>query len=325
MKLDSVIAPPDALASGRFFRTGYLPTYVAALYLLVLVWAGAPGQRVNFSQAWRTAEHLGGVQVLLVAVAVAGIAVLAQPLQLALVRAFEGGFPQWLGSGLIRRVQLARKRSLEGKIQARVDAAVRQSASADQGQPLVQEAGAMSERLRSRFPAPEYLVRGTALGNALAAVEDTAGAAYGLDAAVMWPRLYPLLEGQVRAAVDDLRDGLDAAVRLSATATLSVVATVVLLAWHSGWLNLLALIPLTVASLAYVGAVQAAVAYGSAVRVAFDLHRFDLLRALHLAIPAERDAEYEANVALSDFIRQGVPLPFGYAASELILRGGGGD
>ena len=170
----------------------------------------------------------------------------------------------------------------------------------------------MSARLHSRFPIPDYLVRGTALGNALAAMEDSAGAAYGLDAVVTWPRLYPVLGDKVRAVVDDLRDGLDAAARLAATGVLTAVAAVALLAWHSGLLTLLALVPLAVGVLAYLGAVEAAVAYGTAMQVAFDLHRFDLLRALRLEAPTEQVKEKAANATLGDFLRQGVPVPFKY-------------
>jgi hypothetical protein len=315
VKLDDAMQAPGALSSGRFFRTSYLPTYAAAVFLLILIWAGAPSVRVNFSKVWHTADHLGVAQVLLVVLAIALVAVLLQPLQLAMVRVLEGGFPRWLGSGLARKLQLRRKHSLEKKIQNKIDEAVKldDPAEADKRNTSIQEAGAMSVRLHSRFPIPDYLIRGTALGNALAAMEDSAGAAYGLDAVVTWPRLYPVLGDRVRAVVDDLRDGLDAAARLAATGAVTAVATVVLLAWHSGLLTLLALVPLAVALLGYVGAVQAAVAYGTAMHVAFDLHRFDMLRALHLEVPTEQSGEKTSNVALGDFWRQGVPVPFKYA------------
>ena len=65
--------------------------------------------------------------------------------------------------------------------------------------------------------------------------------------------------------------------------------------------------------LAYLGAVRAAIAYGEAVQVAFDLYRFDLLTALHMEVPTKPDKELARNIALSDFLRQGVPLPFDYA------------
>ena len=246
--------------------------------------------------------------------AIALAAVLLQPLQLSMVRVLEGGFPRWLGSGLARKEQLRLKRGLEKKIQDKIDEAVKldDPAEADRRNASIQQAGAMSARLHSRFPISDYLIRGTALGNALAAMEESAGAAYGLDAVVAWPRLYPVLGDKVRAVVDDLRDGLDAAARLAATGAMTAVAAVALLAWHSGLLTLLALVPLAVAVLAYLGAVQAAVAYGMAMHVAFDLHRFDLLRALRLEAPAEQANEITSNAFLSDFLRQGVPVPFKY-------------
>ena len=336
MKFDDALQPPGALASGRFFRTGYLPTYAAAVFLLVLVWGGAPGRSVDFSRAWRTANQLGAVQVLLLALAVTLVAVLLQPLQLSIVRVLEGGFPRWLGSGLARNAKIRRKKKLEKAIQGKVDevgkaweaaqaaeateaagvtgvAEHAKAAHRDDAQKLLQEAGAASARLRSRFPMPDHAIRATALGNALAAMEDTAGAAYGLDAAVIWPRLYPVLGDPVRVIVDDLRDGMDAAARLAATGALTAVAALSLLVWHSGWWTLLALAPFGIAVLGYAGAVWSALAYGAAVYAAFDLHRFDLLRALHLALPEDRDAEQASNRALSDFLRQGIPVPFTYA------------
>jgi hypothetical protein len=301
VKLDAAMQPPGPLASGRFFRTGYLPTYAAAAFLLVLIWAGAPDRPVDFSRAGRTANQLGVVEVLLL---------------LSLVRVLEGGYPWFLGSGLARKVKVWRKRRLEKAVQDKVDKAGAlpdDAMNRKQRDAFVQQAGAESSKLRSRFPMPEHLIRATALGNALAAMEDTAGAAYNLDTVVVWPRLYPVLGEQVRAIVDDLRDGMDAAARLAATGALTAIATVGLLAWHSGWRTLLALVPLAIAVLAYVGAVQAAMSFGAAVRVAFDLHRFDMLRGLRLAVPKDQNAERADNRALSDFLRQGVPIPFTYA------------
>jgi hypothetical protein len=311
VKIEDVIQPPTGLSSGRFFRTGYLPTYAAAVFLLVLLWAGAPGKHADFGHAWQVASKFGVAQTLLVALAVALVAVLLQPLQLPIVRVLEGSFPKWLGSGIGRRWQLGRKHGLEGRLIAKIGEAA--GKAADERAAVVQEAGALSARLRSRFPMLDPLVRATGLGNALAAMEDSAGTPYGLDAVVTWPRLYPLLGDKVRAVVDDLRDGMDAAARLSATGAVTAVVAAGLLAWHSGLFTLLALVPLTIAVIGYLGAVHAAMAYGEAVQVAFDLHRFDLLAALHVEIPAGPGKELSWNTALSDFLRQGVPLPFEYA------------
>jgi hypothetical protein len=311
VKIEDVMQPPGGLSSGRFFRTGYLPTYAAAVFLLVLLWAGAPGKHADFGRAWQVAGKFGVVQTLLVALAVALVTVLLQPLQMPVVRVLEGSFPTWLGSGIGRRWQLSRKHRLEGRLIEKIGEAV--GKAADERAALAQEAGALSARLRSRYPVLDHLVRATGLGNALAAMEDSAGADYGLDAVVAWPRLYPLLGDKVRAVVDDLRDGMDAAVRLAATGTVTAVVAAGLLAWHSGLFTLLALAPLTVAVLGYLGAVRAAMAYGEAIQVAFDLHRFDLLAALRMEVPPGPGKELTGNIALSDFLRQGVPLPFDYA------------
>ena len=100
MKLDAVARQPaDAGFGGRFYLVGYLPTYAAAVFLLVLIWAGAPGwagragHRIRFTAAWATASHLSPGEVVLVALAVALLAVLLQPLQSAVMNVAQGSWP----------------------------------------------------------------------------------------------------------------------------------------------------------------------------------------------------------------------------------------
>jgi hypothetical protein len=312
VNLGSLLQAPGQLASSRFFRVGYLPTCAGVVYLLILMWAGAPGHRINFSRAWRTASHLGIGEIVLLAIGITRASVIVQPFQLALVRVLEGRFP---GATIVRGLQMRRK----AKLTTRRDQAVAEVSRLPdtpeyrlKRDELTQKAGVMSERLRLRFPLPYHLVRATGLGNALAAIEDTTGAAYGLDPVVTWPRLYPLLSDRVRAAVDDLRDSLDAAARLAATGVIAAAATVLLLVPHSGWWTLLALAPFAVALVSYLATIPATVAYGLALQVAFDLHRFDLLRVMRLAEPEAIDSEKANNLRLSDFLRQGVPVPFEY-------------
>jgi hypothetical protein len=282
------------------------------VFVLVLLWAGAPSRRVQFDRAWQTANQLGVIEVLLIALAVALAAMLLQPLQLGVVRLLEGGFPRWLGADVLRQAHETRLRHLTAAVQSIVDEAAALPRADVRRDRKIQEAGAQSARLRSRYPVGAHLVRPTALGNALAAVEDTAGAAYGLDAVVAWPRLYPLLGDQMRVIVDDLRDGMDSAATLAATGGLTAAVSMALLAPKSGWWTLLAVAPLAIGVVGYLGAVRGAQAYGLAVTTAFDLHRFDLLRAMRLAVPTKLVDEIAANQALCDFWRQGVPGPFSY-------------
>ncbi|MET8214630.1 hypothetical protein [Streptomyces hirsutus] len=299
MKAGDVLKPPQDVLSVRFFTVGYLPACAALLYLLVLVWAGAPGPVLRFGTAWDTAAALGAGEVLGILLAVLLVALLAAPLQLPLIRVLEGDWPRGLGTGTARRRQLRRKRRLE---EARVIAG--STAPTDEE---TRWAGTAASALARSFPAPDHLVRPTGLGNVLAAMEDTAGRAYGLDPVVAWPRLYPLLDDKVRAVVDDRRNALDAAVRMTATGAVTAVVAAALLG-RSGWWLCLVLLPLAMAVTAYSGAVQAALAYGEAVHAAIDLHRFALLTALHLPLPADRTEERAVNSALSDEWRQNVPF-----------------
>jgi hypothetical protein len=344
VNLGSLMQAPGQLASSRFFRVAYLPTCAGVVYLLVLLWAGAPGHRVHFGSAWRTASHLGIGEIVLLAIGITLVAVVVQPFQLALVRVLEGNFP---GAGKASKCQLKRKEKLTTERKAAIDEAVKatdklskaidEAVKATDDLPeaidkasgfpeireirrkldgLTQDAGVVSERLRLRYPA-DHLVRATGLGNVLAAMEDTVGVGYGLDPVVTWPRLYPLLSDPVRVAVDDFRDSLDAAARLAVTSAIAAVAMIALLAWHSEWWTLLALVPLAVAVVSYLATIPAAIGYGLAMQVAFDLHRFDLLQAMHLAAPKAQDGdegEKTSNLRLSDFLRQGVPVPFTYVS-----------
>jgi hypothetical protein len=306
MSLDALANPPDVLVSPRFFRTAYLPAYAAAIFLIVLVWAGAPGQRVHFGDAWATAKDLGVLEVVLIGLAVVLAAVIVQPLQSWLVRVLEGDVPRWLGASLRQRRHVTLRSRMAGQAAAALSAAVQ---SGQQRQ--INEAGQASARLRSRYPS-EPEVRATRLGNVLAATAETAGQDHGLDPIVVWPHLYPLLGENIRGAVDDLRDALDAAVRMCVVMALTAIGAAGLLAWHSGWWTLLALVPLGISVLSYAGAVRAAVAYGTGVRAGLDLHRFDLRTALHLPLPHDPAAERIANEELCDLLRQGVPLRGSY-------------
>ena len=63
--LPAAPAPPGSMNT-RFFLVNYLTTYVALLYLLVLVWAGR-GRGTSFERAWQTASRLTATQIVLIA------------------------------------------------------------------------------------------------------------------------------------------------------------------------------------------------------------------------------------------------------------------
>lgn len=302
----AVLAP----FGSRFLVIGFLPLAGATAFLLVLVWAGAPTGPLDLRDAWQTVLAVTPAQVAVIVAAVLLGSVLAQPLQLLLVRAIEGAWPLWWGSGLARRWQLRRHRAALARATLVRTPVAAAAAPAPSGDEIRAVAPALVRFVRS-FPDDESDVRPTALGNALAALERRAGRGHGIDAPVLWPRLYPLLTGEVRRLVDDRRNALDLNERLAVTNALLTVVTVVMLV-RSGWWLLLALAPAAVAAGAYRGAVRAAVLFGEAVAVAFDLNRMELIRALRLPLPADSVAERRLFAELCAFWRQNAPVRFDY-------------
>lgn len=304
----------DSIFGRRFYLVGYLPVYAASLFLLLLIWAGARGwhhparNRIDFDRAWATAARLGLGQALVLLIGVTLVAVLLQPLQLWLLRLLEGNWPFPLNGTWTCAWQRGRKARLATQAGLPLDGARRSgTAPPELSAEVVQRAGAAGRRLRQRFPLPPHLIRPTGLGNVLAAMEDTAGRPYGMDAVIVWPRLYPVLGDGVRAVVDDRRDTLDASARMAVVMLLTTVASALLLAGAGRWL-MLALLPFGLSVLAYLGAVQGALAYAEAVQVAFDMHRYELLEALRMTPPDTPADEEDLYRQWSDFWRQGIPL-----------------
>ncbi|WEO94292.1 hypothetical protein A6P39_009840 [Streptomyces sp. FXJ1.172] len=302
MNLGDLTGSTLSTLTRRFFLVSYLPIGGATLALLTLAWAGAPASTLDFRRAWRTMSHLSTAQVAVIAVTVLFGAFLAHPLQLRVVRILEGHWPAALSpvAGLLRRRQAARRQRL-------CDAEALPEAPTDED---VARAGRAGTRRRRLYPLAPALYP-TALGNVMGATEEHAGAGYGWDAVVAWPRLYPLIPEQTRQVLDDRRNTVDTAALTAALSTITAVGAAVLLC-RSGWALMLVLAPLSVARLAYLGAVAGAVAYGEAVHAAFDLHRFELFTAMHLPLPANRAEERQAAAGLCDFWRQGFPVELSY-------------
>ncbi|MEW2144211.1 hypothetical protein AB0869_15510 [Micromonospora vinacea] len=297
MSLPAAPAPPTGLGI-RFFLVGYLPTYAASLFLLMLIWADG-GQGTSFKRAWQVASDLTASQIVLMTLAVLLLGLMLGPLQLGVVRFLEGAWPAWL-SQHARKWHLRRKGKLAGR-----------SVPASSAPDVVLAAGLAGQRYRDRYPELDDLVRPTGLGNILAAMEDRAGRAYGLDAVVAWPRLYPLLGPATKAVVDDRRTTLDYAARLAVTAGFTTMGTLIIMR-SAGWWLLLALAPAAVALVSYFGAVRAALAYGESVRATFDLHHLDFGAAFGLPRAPDLNVESDVHRRLCDLWRQGIPYDFAH-------------
>ncbi|MFD5488077.1 hypothetical protein ACFWIV_21725 [Streptomyces virginiae] len=247
-----------AVAGRRSVRGALLPSLVFCC-LAALVLASGRGSAHGALQAWRHGSWES--KVLVVAGFVLALVCVATALgsaQTSLLRLAAG---QWgpLGKRTLGRLGRGHHRRL-----------VRRS----------DDAGA-----HDRYPPrtrPDDIMP-TRLGNALKAAELYPRLRYGIDAALVWPRLHPLLPDTFLIMLGAARTGVTA---LLGSAFLSGVLAVggggylwavhastplfLLCLWGGG----------LVAWICYRGALLRAVTYGQHLRVAFDLYRGHLLEAL---------------------------------------------
>ncbi|MGP4102277.1 hypothetical protein, partial [Nonomuraea sp. KM90] len=204
--------------------------------------------------------------------------------QAGLIRWYEGHWPPWRLLGPLRMRLLARE-------------LVRQAAR-----------GPHDPELFLTYPRSASRTLPTRLGNTLRAAEEH-GDRYGLDAVSAWPRLYTVLPETFHASYAQAAASLEAAVTVSFLgglfALVGGVLGVLLLSgagaaacvWGGG----------LVAVLGYRTAVRAARPYGQLVRAAFDVHRFLLLEAVQLRLPAGPGREREQWEQLGKVWYQGAP------------------
>jgi hypothetical protein len=283
----------------RFTLIDLLPSALLGLFILALVWGGAPGDAPDLDRFVARVEDLSGVEGVLLAVALLGFALVTQPLQLGLVRLMEGYWGASRGADMLAARARKRHLRLRGKLER---LQLTTAADSDRNAASRAQRSYAAWSLARRYP-PAPLVMPTRLGNALRAAEDRAGRRYGLETIIAWPRLYPLLSERVAALVDDQRTQMDVAARFTAVLLGATAASGALLVAHGWWL----FVPagtLALAWLSYRGACSAAVTYGEGLEVAFDLHHLDLRSSLHLPLPRTLEEERALNEELSKFLLQ---------------------
>lgn len=275
----------------RLLTVNFVPSVLVVACLWMLVRAGSYGGRSDWSRVLPSAPTVWAGTLLGVAGCAGVLAILLHPFQVRAVRVLEGYWDRWRPTaclaGVLTEIQRRRWEALSARSRHGVsDAAV------------VRVRADARRRLAARPPAAVLLP--TALGNALRKGEITAGERYGLTTLTSWPRIYMQLSPQLAQALRSTRDALDTGVNLCwsflATALLSAIALYD--EPDSWWLPAAMLI---VAAVAYKGAVIAAQAYSGLMHVVYDLHRFDLLDALHHGLPA-KESERDLFEQVSDVL-----------------------
>jgi hypothetical protein len=206
----------------------------------------------------------------------------------------------------------------------------------------------------SQYPSRVEDVLSTPFGNILKAAEEYPRSRYGIDAVPMWPRLIHVIPDKYDAKIEGSHNQLSFLVNCSILsvcfALLCAGAAVYqsLLAWLTAkthWVGffpavteestqkwvfvyvLVAVLSLGIAAVFYRAALFSVGEYGSMIRSAYDLFRFDLFTQLHLPLPEVNGDEYNQWVKISEFMNIGptlggeVPLYFAYKHPPLHAEG----
>jgi hypothetical protein len=300
MKPQSLVEKAPEAFSPRFYLVGLLPSAVLAIFVYVLWAAGAPFEYPDFGNVVDKFAGLSGPELALLIGGVLLFAILLQPFQIALVRMLEGywGMSAFAQTALEIGVELQRRRRKE------LDLRTNQPLGADAAVGDVARQQWAASRMRF-YPRVVRLLP-TRLGNTLRAAEDRAGGRYGLATVTVWPRLVPHISDQLAGAVADIRNQLDTAARMCVMFLLAAAISASLLARHGGrWFVIIPLGALGLAWLSYRATIRASEHHGGLLETAFDLHRFDLIAALHYPLPPDARREYMFNRQLTRFLQLG--------------------
>ncbi|NRQ34539.1 hypothetical protein HII36_22240 [Nonomuraea sp. NN258] len=287
--LGTVVKEAGGLLDRRFFLNGLLPV-LAFLGCCLLTVAAARGGVVAAMTTWQRQDAtIKTVHVLtFLIVALLAAAWLASAAT-TLVRLYEGYWPGLVGRPL-RALGLRWHRH--------------RSAALDPGD------DADYARLHAGYPSDPGEIMPTRLGNILKNAELHPEDRYGLDAVVVWPRLYPLLPEEQRRTLVAARTELEFFLTISALAAVYSAASGIFLLFAGAAPSLFLLCHSTggaVALLAYRAALPSARLYGQQVKVTFDVHRALLLTAIGRQDTADDD-ERLVWQALARHWYRGIPL-----------------
>jgi hypothetical protein len=253
-------------------------------------------------------------------------------LNIPVIRFYEG-YP-WRGSLLGRSLLYFQKkrRNTAKALRLRGDEVRRNSdANPDQLEVVTGLRSRLGQFLNSELPDSESLVLPTRLGNVIRAFERYPAQAYGIDAIALWPRLIGKLDPAFAATIDEAKTSFDFMLNmsfLSGLTTLFILAIGIIfplpLRWTFVWPllgKLLFFALLTVVF--YYLSVNRAHDWGSQVKSAFDLYRFDLLKALGYL---QRPFSYQEERVLWSTISSQIlfpddrkaPLPYEQSPTRLI-------
>lgn len=323
-------------AIGRYFSlVSFVPSLFLVSFTFTLIKSGALGGsgELDWAMAGDAFTHIGNLALLtLLSIA---LGVIVHPIQFAIVQFFEG---YWGIGRLAQRARVSRIshhyrrfRFLKfdcyleaiGEIQEADEHKTKEIQEADEQKVELGPKARIklfsiadeSARLLNGYPTRDDDIMPTRLGNVLRRYERLAGSQYGLDAVTAIRHVAFMAPPERIGYLNDQRQQLDLAVRMSAT---SIAATLIAIGflWQRGPWLLIALAPYGIAYLSYRGAITAAHEYGAAVSAIMDLDRFALYDYLRMHRPKSTADERRRNAQLMRLLGQG---PLGYDPRIVVL------
>lgn len=255
-------------------------------------------------------RHLGVSGGILLALAILIATVALRPFQISMVQALEGYWKSrfWLSpieaiatERHARRYSVNMARGLRFP-QLEVPPTFQEIAAQARRESREDRRVCDAEEALGQYPDSVDLIMPTLLGNILRRAETTSGERYGLETVLTFPRLYPYLSPRLQQESETQLNVLDTSATLTIIfGTLSILASP-FVCRLDGW-SLLPIGLATMGMLSYRGARLAAGRHGVLLASAYDLHRFDMLLAMHRHLPANVNDEREDNQVLCQLLR----------------------
>jgi hypothetical protein len=250
--------------------------------------------------------HAGAAGAVVLTLTVLVGAILLRPFQIALVQSLEGYWRAGRLSQLAVGRHMSRRRVAEVRKLARTVGTGEYTAEAVVAAARRQrQTAALRERARSklsRYPANGEHTMPTSLGNILRMAETSAGERYGFSTVYMFPRLYPFLSQPLDAEYREQTNLLDSSAAFALLFGALTLLTAPMVWRLDGW-SVLPLVAASIAALSYRGACTAAEHVAQQQCVAFDLHRFQMLRQMRQLLPTTGEQELRENQSLTEAIK----------------------
>jgi hypothetical protein len=221
----------------------------------------------------------------------------------SIVRFYEGYWPDWLGWATRRRIAAKRRRweDLQTRLDRLYDHEIPRTPSSptlgdEERDRLKAEYDHLYFEMYHRYPRDPARLMPTRLGNVLRSAEEYSKLAYNVDAPLVWSRLVHYLPEAFTTRMGQATTSLVAMLVCATLSFLFAPIVGLILVWGDlPWYDVLGAIILSVALgvLCYHSAVIRAVEYGTFIRTAFDLHREEVLKALHIPLPSSPLAEWK--------------------------------